>query len=35
MKEIIVETEIFSFDKRIKIINNVILFMVIEAKKST
>jgi hypothetical protein len=35
MKEIIVETEIFSFDKWIKIIKNVILFMVIEVKKST
>ncbi len=35
MKEVIVETETFSFDKWIKIISSVITFMVIEAKKST
>ena len=35
MKEIIVETETFSFDKWIKIISSIITFMVIEAKKST
>jgi len=35
MKEIIVETETFSSDKRIKIISRVITFMVIEVKKST
>lgn len=33
MKEIIVETETFSFDKWIKIISSVITFMVIEAKR--
>jgi len=35
MKEVIVETETFSFDKWIKIISSIITFMVIEAKKST